>query len=433
MKNKLISFYSSYSIYLILLFGFLAMFTYVFPSLAANEYAGITYRGIVSGLAIIVAIVGYIVNRHIPNKKVLILLAIYIVGNILAIFIAPTMIKPAANISPRTYVMAVGLAVINALSIIVYLSLTNHSSLTDKNIKIICYIMMAFGVFLAIFSYCAQHEAIYQTFTNEHGWNYDVTSIFYSKTIYGLALLVTSLFTIVHIFRTKHYWWYLLVIFFLANMLISRSKTPLLFVSLFLIVLFIYHLLDSFYRHKIAWIISISVVVILLILLSLFIFVPSLRNGFFNDLYNFLTKTIINDGKVVIEDRLNKYGYIFSHLNNPFLVIFGCGEKIAIYLLYDSRVMVGDSVYVTNYATGGLIKFSLYLLLVIYVTIFNFKKANTKQEKFLSLSISLVILLSGLLEDDNLYGIGMIPLFLAPLFYSSSSLNKETNKVCPSI
>ena len=292
---------------------------------------------------------------------------------------------------------------------------------TKDSIDIVCIFMIAWGVFLAIYSYITQYQAIADTFTKEAGWNYDVSSIFTTKTVYGYMLLICSIFSVIYILNNKKYWMYVFPIFFLINMFISRSKTSILCLVILLICLLIYHISTNFNKHKKAWIISISSV---LIVLTTLMILAITKVGIFDKFNYYLTQVIFNDASVVMQDRLSRWGNVFKTTDNPFLIIFGAGERISSTVL---GVPTGDNIYVNTYATGGIIKFLLYILLIVFVMRYNIKTTKGGWNKFLVISIELIILIAGFFEDDALIGLTHTAIFDGIIMYTTPKLLEVNN------
>ena len=187
--------------------------------------------------------------------------------------------------------------------------------------------------------------------------------------------------------------------FFLFNMFISRNKTSILVTLFLLLGVLIYHLITSFKKHMKAWIITLSISASIILVFSLLIFIDSIRPECFSGLYRFINDVIIHDGQVVMEDRVNKWGTAVNEVNkNAFTVIFGYGDRLST-IIIPKLIGYGasDSVYVTNYISGGLVKFLLYFLFIgyfYYSIVKNEKNSLAKFYSLLTLSIIAFLALS---------------------------------------
>ena len=419
LTNKIKYIYDEYLIFFILLFGILTSFSYVFPILNVNNTEGYIYRGVLLGLICFLFVIGLFLYKKNPSKKLIISCSAYLVSGILSIFIAP--LTKNVSIDGFHYFLAALQIVINILSIFIYIWLMKDYSFSKKSITISCLIMITFGLFLTIYSYIAQWQSIIDTFTKEYGWNYDVTSIFQDKTTYGFMLLMCSLFSIILTLNTKKYWLYILPIFFLANMFISRNKTSILCLCFLLLCLLIYHLVHSFKKYKVIWIVCLSTAFGIILLFSL---LTAFKVGPFDKFNYYITQVIFNDASVVMQDRLSRWSNVFKSTDNAFLNIFGAGERISSAVL---AVPTGDSVYINTYATGGIIKCLLYILLIVLVMQYNIKNTNGGWNKFLVISFELVLLIGGFFEDDLLFGFSHTALLGGLFFYCAPKLLEISN------
>lgn len=424
------SFISKYLTFVILFFAFLSMLTYVVPVFSINNQAGLIYRGVVSVIIFILIVSSLILFKIRPSNLTLILLFVYLVSGILSVAIAPTLLN--TDISTINYLAATFSLVMNCLSVISIITIFNQFNIDPKMIKITCWIVIGFTLFLILYSYCAQMDQIIATFTKEYGWNYDVKSIFTEKTSYGFCLLIGSVFAVFLALFTKKYWIYAFPVFFLVNTFISRNKTAALATIVLLLAVLIYHIITSFKKYKKAWIITLSVSFGVILLFILLIFVDSIRPAAFDNIYKFFNEVIIHDGQVVLEDRFNKWSSLVNTVNkNTFTIFFGLGDRLSTQILPKiSGYQVSDSVYVVNYAYGGLVKFLLYFVFLgyFYYQIIRYQK-NTLA-KFTSLLFLSITCVAGVFEDDNIIGYSMnalyllIPLFILPKTFSIAESSK---------
>lgn len=416
-RNKFIAFIEKYLVYILIGFGILSLLPYVtvFKGLESNNTAGIVYRGILTSLLVILFLIGLICYKKLPNKLALIGCLIYLISQFVTIFASP-LIKEVEIPSIQTFV-GISMIFTNIISLFIALYMIKYHNLDHEALNIVCYFLIGIGVAACLYTYIFQYKEIGSVLTNEHGWNFQVTSIFTTKGIYGFVLLISSIFTVILALNTRKYWLYAFPVFFLFNTFLCRAKAEILCITIILIFAFVYHLIHSWNKHKKAWTITISVCAGLVLIFSLLIFVPGLQFGPFKTLNYYFTKTIFNDGITVTKDRIYKVGNIFKAIDYPLGVMFGCGERITNYIIAPAGAEVrGDCQYAANYATGGIIKSVLYLAFAIYAI---YKIAKTKGEyKSFSILFIVIILLTGLFDDNSILGINLCFFLTAPFIYS---------------
>ena len=279
---------------------------------------------------------------------------------------------------------------------------------------------MITGMLLCLYTYIFQYEAIYHTFNSKYGWNYDVTSIFSVKTEYGFMLYICSIFSIIYVLNTKKYWFYFFPIIFEVNMFISRSKTSILTSSIILITLIVVHIIKSWNEYKNRWLVSFAVMGS--IFLSILI-LTILKVGWFEKFNYYITQVIINDGRVVLEDRFHKWSLLLQAIDNPFNIMFGYGERITPLVLSKCGcATIGDNIYISTYGVGGLVKLSLYISVIIYILRFTTKRRGPLFNKIIILSMQISFIVGGLFEDDSIMGVTMSGLFSSIIFYSCNRM-----------
>lgn len=422
IRNNIKLFLDKYLILFIAFFGLLTILPYTsfFKGLQISNTPGIIYRGILLGVICLAFILLIIVNKTKIHISIYVCTGLYFVSQLITIFVSPTI----KNVDiPLLYtIMGLGQSTITSLSVLVYLSINKNLEFSKKTIDLLCLSMLCIGVLLCLYTYIFQYEDIYHTFNTEYGWNYDVTSIFTMKTEYGFILFICSIFSIFYILNNRRYWMYIFPIFFLINMFISRSKTSILCTSGILICLIIIHFFNSWKQFK--RILVPMLIGIGLLILSLAI-VTSLRIGWFEKFHYYITQVMLNDAYVVMADRLHKWGLLIKKIDNPFNIIFGFGERITPLILSNCGcAAIGDSIYLSNYGIGGLIKFSLYIALAIYIMFCTWRSGLNKKSKAIALIIQLFFLISGLFEDDSIVGVTMSGLFSSIIFYSCNKMIK---------
>ena len=416
-KNKYIEFIEKYLIFILFGFGVLTLFPYItaFKGLEANNNAGIIYRGIVAGLLIILFVIGLICYRKIPNKWIILGSILYLTTQLITIFASP-LIKQI-EVPVLQQIVGTGMIFTNIMTVFVACYLLNDHQINIESLNIACYFLLGIGVAVCLYTYIFQYKEIGSVLSDEHGWNYQVTSIFTTKGVYGFVLLICSIFTVILALNTKKYWMYAFPTFFLFNSFLCRSKTSILCILIILIYLLIYHFSTGWKTHQKQWKIALTISAGIILILCLFTFIPLLCFGPFKTLNHFFTQTIFNDGITVTKDRIEKVSVIIKAVDYPLGIMFGCGERITNYIIAPASAEIrGDNMYATNYATGGIIKFILYIAFAVYAIYKIDKKKG--EHRSLSILFIIVILLTGLFDDNSILGINLCFLFLAPVLYS---------------
>ena len=195
-------FFDNYLAIVLFAFGILTIINYTTTYLSQNTIGGITYRIIIGSLFIIFILLYFTSRKKEVDFKVALLCGLYLVGQILTISISPSIY--GIEIPTTQTLFAVGQAFFVTITTIIYLQIIKEYSPKPEILSLLFVLFTTFGLFLTVFTYITQYEAIYNTFNAEYGWNYDVTSIFVTKTTYGFILMIISIFTIVYIEKRKN-------------------------------------------------------------------------------------------------------------------------------------------------------------------------------------------------------------------------------------
>lgn len=101
-----------------------------------------------------------------------------------------------------------------------------------------------------------------------------------------------------------------------------------------------------------------------------------------------------------MKDRYFKDTRFIRAVDYPLGIMFGCGERIANYILQYPDELRGDDLYVGTYGFGGIVKVLLYLAFLTYVL---YKVIKTKGEhKGFSILFVVIFILSGMFADNFL-------------------------------
>lgn len=416
LKQKIQSFIEKYLIYIVTFVGFLSLLPYitVFKALEINNTLGVVYRGLVLFLSCVIFLGAFFIYKDKANLKAILLVSIYAITNILTIFLSPAINK----IEVPLFQQGIGLTVIagNIISVFAALFFLNEANISKNTLKVLTHIFITFGLFLCLYTYVFEYKEIINTFTKDYGWNYDVKSIFTSKTSYGFCLFAISTYAIVYALTNKKYYYYIFPVFFLINAFISRSKTTILCLLILLLGVLIYYIITSWNKYKKTWIVVLSILLGLGVIGLLLVL---LKVGPFAILNKFLNDVIIHDGVVVTQDRISRSSNVLNAINNPFNIIFGCGERTTNYIIAPAKIS-GDEVYITNYATGGIIKSVLYFVLIGYIIYKYIKSDLPKSTKFMQFVILFAFLVAGIFEFDSLIGLNT-SLIITPIIFNSNN------------
>ena len=402
--EKIKNFISKYNLIALLILIFFCSLTYIFNGLRFTTSAGIIYRVIIAAIIVLYLVLFTISLKPKVSRPLIILSITYIFTSIISIFVSPLIAKQ--EITLPQYLLGIFTVFSNVSSIYLFLesSKINENRLLEK---LFILIFITSVIFMCFYTYIFQYKAIYKTLTDSYGWNYDVTSIFYEKTIYGFFLSTASIYCAFYSIKNNKYLLLLLILFFGINAFLSRNKTSILVIGLLIIVSVTILLKKHFSTKKSLCIILLgSALGLISTLIILVAFLPGLSN-----IRYFVQTSILNDGLVVMKSRFAKWGGFLSCLNNPFNIIFGFGERISRFVVTNN---VTDNSFLYSLETGGIIKVALHLLLVLYL----YKNGLLKKERVLRVALISIILISCLFEDNNLFGFNVTALSLAPIAYS---------------
>lgn len=408
--SKIKLFFEKYNLIALFVLVILTMQTYIFHSLSINTIGGTIYRAIVA-LVIFAYLVFYFLSiKTKPSTIFIILSSIYVITSITSLVVNPLIIRVA--ITGTQYLSSISVVFFNILSIYLFLSSSNLNNYKQQMLFLLIFI--SFVMFLCLYTYIFQYKNIYETLTNKYGWNYDVTSIFYVKTIYGFFLTLGSIYSAILWFKIKKIAILSLPLFFLINSVISRNKTSILIIGLLIVFLLSVLLIGFFKNKKKSFYILLSSTILVIALTIILIFaIETLRN--------FIRDSIINDGVVVIKARVEKWQLFLTNLSNPFNILFGYGERIS--NIVQKSQNVSDNIYLLSLETGGLFKLSIHLFLVVYLL-----RRTIKTNQYLFTFFAILILMSGLLEENYIYGFNLTSLASAPVIYGSLTSNPNSTE-----
>lgn len=422
-KQKFNDFMENYLVFFILGFAILTLLPYTtaLNSLSASNTGGLVYRGIILGFVLILFALILLCNNFKPNKPVTIFCLLYLISNVISIFATPA-IREISDIPSIKSVVGVATVFSNIITIFMAIYLLKTHNIKEGKFEIAVYLLVGIGVALCLYSYIFQYKEISNMFSKPDGWNYDVTSIFQTKTTFGFCLLVISIFAVIHAFNTNKSWLLFFPVFFFANSVLIASKKSILCIGLLLIAVLIRQIIKTWKDSKKKWLISFGVIAGLVLIFTLLI---GFKVGFFENINNFIRKVIFEDGVTVTKDRIEKITRIVNATNYPFGIIFGTGEGIGSYILSQSGAVInGDCIYTTIYSTGGLIKSSLYVFFIAYVIYLITKMDKSKEYKFFRIFFISILLICGLFEDDSLFGVNFSFLILClPLYGNALKLD----------
>ena len=420
--SSFVNFLDLHLFYVVFGLGVLSTLPYVkfLKFLEIDNTPGLIYRAIIFGFSLLLSLLCF--KKQI-SKVLLIFLGIYTVSSIISLVFSP--IVNHINVPIITRLTGVAVIFGNILSVFIAFFLLYNKTIELQKFRILVITSAIIGLILCLYTYVFEFEDIKNTFIKDYGWNYDVTSIFSSKNNYGYCLFAISTSIVLYALISHRYWLYSLPIFFLLNTIIARSKTAILCISIVLLGVLIYYILKTWDKHKKTWLISLSII---LLTILIFTILTCLKIGPFAILNKFISEVIVGDGIVVVKDRIYKAGFILNSINGPFNYIFGCGERITNYIIAPAKIS-GDEIYISVFATGGIIKLLLYVCLIAYIFRKYINNNLSKPIKMIQCVVLSSYLVAGLFESDSLIGINTGLLITSIIYSSNALLNNAENNI----
>lgn len=417
LQQKISTFYNKYFSYIILAFGILTLLPYVktFSMLGTSSISGIIYRGVVFGFVILFFLTAFFSYKKLPNKKILLPCLIYVVTQIITIFVS-SIIK-GIEIPALESIIGVGMIFSNIICIFIVCYIFDNQNLDREKLNIISYVFLGVSVALCLYTYIFQYKEIAMSFKGECGISSPVTSIFTTNEMYGFILLISTISTVILALNSKKYFLYAFPGFFLLNAFISKSRLALTGIFIILIAALIHHLIHNYKGNEKKWEISLFIGFAILLIFNLIIFIPTISFEPFATLRKYITSDLIDNGMSLAKDRLSNASNLIKSLDYPLGIMFGAGERIyGLILPINSN---GNIIYVTNFAAGGLVKFVLYLIFIVFMIYAIIKRK--REHLFFSLLFIILIVLIGVFSEATVLGINAYFLLSVPFIILNAS------------
>lgn len=389
----------------------------------------IIYRGIVFGLFIISIVIVVVKLKPKINYYLLGLLGIYLITNIIAICV------PYGNISISTTDKVYAVFYLGSMIFTLLAMFEAMPLISDKKvIGTIFVVISLIAVVCTLYSLIGQWDIIVKSFTaqGEESVYYQVTSFFDNKNAYGFILFISILGLSYLTYISKKKLILIPIIYLSINLIISRSKTPIILLLIFLVAILIYLLINTFKKHKVRNIVITSVVGLLITLFFLIVYIPSIANSckFFSDLSNYFKEAFVGQSIRTIQDRFNRISSASSLFNTP-RILLGYGEHTVYTYANSNGINLGyiDNAYIYNLLAGGIT--CLILFVFAYFLIFRkvIKITKTSKDKLQVMMIwlfEIMILLYGLMENFQILGSNYTPIFMCVVAYIIPSIEFDS-------
>lgn len=404
--EKIKNFYKKISescfLVILLFFGIANSLTFSFNELRLYTNTGFVYRGIILVFFVLFVVPVLLINFMKFKKSTFFIAIFYLLINSVIMIVSPLIYT--VKISLINYFLGFIQSFVNLICIYLIYYFIKFSTIGKKELNFVYWVLIIFVLFLSLFSYIFEFDSLINTFkpiTDECklcAWNADVTSIYQSKTVYGFMLMTATIFSILYAILQKKYLHFAFSLFFTINIVISRSKTSLLTIIIFCLILFFYFLIKlkaKLFKKWYLWVIGLSIIVTLGILTILRV------NIFFERIYYFIGNSILKDGIVVLNDRFERWHNIFKEIKKPITILFGLGERVNYPIL---KSLIGyvatDSGYLYIYVAGGFFYFSVCCLIIAFLI-----KTITKEKCFISLGLVICLLINFFFEGNFIVGI----------------------------
>ena len=399
--NQVSTFIKQNYLFFLLFFLVANSFNYIFPELNTFTTAGFIYRGTILFLYITFALFVSFNSQIIKNKYFIIILSIYFLfatGSVVNVSFNP--LTSSTPIDSTYYLKAFGQIFVNAISIIVLLSIPKSE---NRNNILTCYIILGIVAFAIIFSLIKDYKSIVNTLVETDHSNYDVTSFFVDKNTFGLLLFIGSVISY-YLCKNKNYLYILPTFLILLYSLLARCKTAAVLILAIVLLSFIELLISLFKKNKKTFVVTVvSVSAVLLVTLILVL----TRVWIFKYIYSALFDKygLIYDSRVVILDRFDNWQNALRKLSTFAFATLGYSERI--YQLFIANPV--DNIFILTLVTGGAIKFILYLIFLAYLI-----KENAKNRNVMILLG--LFMLYGLMQDYTIVGVSFSSLGFTILY-----------------
>ena len=205
------------------------------------------YRSIIFSLFFIVVIILFFKKYHSFNYTFGIILLVFFITNIAAIFIP----IDGSKVSMTSKFMAFLYLISVIFTTFAFFEVLPRY-LTKNSFLIFFILIDILMVVCCLYSLISEFNDIIAAFTakGEDAHFHQIHSFFDNKNSYGFMIFV-AIFCTLFIYKwAKNKWLYVLLVFFAINLVISRAKTSLILVGVMLLIYSVYKLVTTFKNHK---------------------------------------------------------------------------------------------------------------------------------------------------------------------------------------
>lgn len=413
---------------------FLLLLGVIIPVLRIGDQTGFSiafiYRSIIFILFFIFIIIAFYKKHRSINYVFGIVLLIFFLSNILAIFIPFN----SANISLLEKFMAILYLVSLIFTIFAFFEVLPSIFSKRSLVTILVLVMVAMGI-CCLYSLIKEWKDIIQAFTakGEDAHFHQIHSFFDNKNTYGVMVFVALVANIILYRFYRRKWLFIPLIFFFINLIISRCKTSIIAAIFLFLIVFIYLFIKSFKKHQIRNILILSLLVYGIFAFFFIVYTPVIyeSNSFLSNLSNYFREAFIGQSIRTIEARIAYLREGAGIFLNP-RIILGYGEHICLNYANSGPYHLGpvDNVILYNLLAGGIFKTVLYFYCyyLIIKKLLLLKKFQVNQLYRVTLwGIVISVFMNGLMESYQILGSNHLSFVF--LIFSSLAIDVELRSI----
>lgn len=382
------------------------------------EFYSATTMSIALGILVIVFAKRFFVIR--TNWIVILLLLILFAANTYAIFSFPSTLTLNDG-----YVYSIGLSeriryafsfVNVVLTIYVYFVIAPQCKLTEGGWNIFLAVVSIVAFAAILYSYYSDKDVYMNIFCQKPlDMHANMKSFTNNKNTFGVLILF-GVFSEIYLFAMDKKWWRLpLIIYYFASIFLTLSKTSIVCAIFVMIASALYWFIKSLFgRHKTMSIVLFSIFLVVLGVLAYLLFHSEIfDDSFVGNVFKAIKKALLNPEGSTLEAREIIWKKLFALVNsNPKFLIFGLGDaNFPFAFAFASDTLWKYSFYTHNgflemLGRGGLIRFSLYIALIVYTFYLVLTHLSSKKSKcgWLYLIFFVTFLMRSIVETEFLLG-----------------------------
>ena len=270
-------------------------------------------------------------------------------------------------------------------------------------------------LFVIIYSFATEYTVYLKYFDiNAEVTTADyVASCFNNRNTYGTILLMGLCCLGYMQCESRHWWYYILMLFIFFCVMVTLSKTSILCSAIFVIPFLVYRFIQTVRFHPVKDIIAL---VLGFAAIGFLIYarrsdIDILRNNIITKLYdNFLSALSRRVEGTFMEDRTEIWYAAGEMLDTPMAKIFGVGDVNIYFLLayafgkFDGPVPLyfAHNGFVHAYAAGGYLRLGIYIIILVLFLYKAIKAAlRHSTTAIASILIFLTILVHGMAETTG--------------------------------